>query len=112
MTLLVLQLVCWLVVKDPRRFKRIEKTRRLGNSSCLKVQVMIRFLWAKNKSASDMHSQIGEVYGEEAMNRQHVAKWCHYFPSCRQDVENSNRVGNGRQVLQCEKSTRRKLKKL
>ncbi|GFX95867.1 transposable element Tc3 transposase [Trichonephila clavipes] len=40
--------------------------------------------------------QIGEVYGAEAMNRQHVAKWCHAFESGRQDVENRNMAGSGR----------------
>ncbi|GFV08413.1 histone-lysine N-methyltransferase SETMAR [Trichonephila clavipes] len=39
--------------------------------------------WAKNVSASAIHSQIVEVHGEEAISRQHVAKWCHYFQSDR-----------------------------
>ncbi|GFU27277.1 uncharacterized protein TNCV_1694331 [Trichonephila clavipes] len=31
---------------------------------------MIRFLWAKNASTSDTHSQIGEVYGDINSNKQ------------------------------------------
>ncbi|GFU64467.1 histone-lysine N-methyltransferase SETMAR [Trichonephila clavipes] len=42
---------------------------------------MIQFLWAKNVSASEIHSQFAEVYVDEAMNRQHVVKWCHSFQS-------------------------------
>ncbi|GFT71180.1 histone-lysine N-methyltransferase SETMAR [Trichonephila clavipes] len=38
--------------------------------------------------------QIVEVYGEEAMIRQHAVKWCHFFQSGRQDVENCNMAGN------------------
>ncbi|GFV27726.1 hypothetical protein TNCV_4169481 [Trichonephila clavipes] len=71
-------------------------TRRLGNWSRLEVRVVIRFLCAKNVSAPDIHSQTVEVYGEDAMTRQHVAKWCHSFQSGRQDVENSNMAGSGR----------------
>ncbi|GFW25701.1 histone-lysine N-methyltransferase SETMAR [Trichonephila clavipes] len=66
--------------------------RRLGNWSCSEV----RFLWAKNVSASAIHSQFVKVYGEEAMSRQHLAKWCHSFQSGRQDVENRSMAGSGR----------------
>ncbi|GFT67170.1 hypothetical protein TNCV_783231 [Trichonephila clavipes] len=31
-----------------------------------------------------IHNKIVKVYGKEAMNRQHVAKWCHSFQSDRQ----------------------------
>ncbi|GFX05563.1 hypothetical protein TNCV_3434671 [Trichonephila clavipes] len=34
---------------------------------------------SKNVSACDIHSQIVEVYDEEAINIQHVAKWCTLF---------------------------------
>ncbi|GFU70550.1 hypothetical protein TNCV_2512061 [Trichonephila clavipes] len=64
----------WGLGKAPRWFRTIEIARRLGNWSCLEARVVKRFLWAKNVSASDIHSKIVHVYGEEAMNRQHVAK--------------------------------------
>ncbi|GFW26589.1 histone-lysine N-methyltransferase SETMAR [Trichonephila clavipes] len=57
---------------------------------------VIRFLWAKNVSACGIHCQILEVYSEEAMDIQHVVKWCHSFQSGRKDVENRNMAGNGR----------------
>ncbi|GFT31646.1 hypothetical protein TNCV_230851 [Trichonephila clavipes] len=61
MTLLVILLVCGFVVKVLRWFRTIEMARLLGNWSRLEVRAVIRFLWAKNVSASPM-------------SRQHVAK--------------------------------------
>ncbi|GFW01663.1 histone-lysine N-methyltransferase SETMAR [Trichonephila clavipes] len=68
--------------------------RHLENSSRLEVRAVIQFLWANNVSASDINSQIEEVYGEEAMSIQHVAKWCQSFQSGRQDIENHNMSGS------------------
>ncbi|GIX93649.1 histone-lysine N-methyltransferase SETMAR [Caerostris darwini] len=96
MALLVIQLFCLQVVKVPRRFRTIEMARRLENWSQLEVRVVIRFLWTRIVSASDIHSQIVEVYSEEAMSRQHVAKWCRSFQSGRQDVENRTMAVSGR----------------
>ncbi|GBM72069.1 hypothetical protein AVEN_266491-1 [Araneus ventricosus] len=36
------------------------------------MRAVVRFLWANNVSASEIHNEILEVYGEEAMSRQHV----------------------------------------
>ncbi|GFU59326.1 hypothetical protein TNCV_4198451 [Trichonephila clavipes] len=62
--LLVIQLVFRLVMKVPRWFWMIEMAKLLGFR--LEVRAVIRFLWAKNMSAS-------------AMSRQHVEKLCHSF---------------------------------
>ncbi|GFV72119.1 hypothetical protein TNCV_2460521 [Trichonephila clavipes] len=62
----------------------------------LKTTYCVRFSGAKNAFASDIYSQIVEVYGEEAMSRQHVAKLCHPFHSDIQEVENSNIAESGR----------------
>ncbi|GIY78641.1 histone-lysine N-methyltransferase SETMAR [Caerostris darwini] len=70
--------------------------RRLENWSRLEVRAVIRFLWAKNMSSFDIHSQIVEVHGKEAMSIQNVAKWCRSFQSGRQDVESRNMAGSGR----------------
>ena len=52
---------------------------------------MIHFLWAKNVFTFEIHSQIVEVYDEEAMSRQHITKWCHSFKVGKKVVENYNR---------------------
>ncbi|GFX71618.1 histone-lysine N-methyltransferase SETMAR [Trichonephila clavipes] len=57
--------------------------RLIGNWSRLEVRAVIRFLWAKNVSAS-------------VMSRKHVAELCHSFQSGRRDVKNRNMTGNGR----------------
>ncbi|GBM75478.1 hypothetical protein AVEN_54078-1 [Araneus ventricosus] len=63
--------------------------------SRLEVRDLILFLWTNNVSTSEIHSQIVEVYGEEAISR-HVAKFCHSFQSGREDVGNRNREASGR----------------
>lgn len=70
--------------------------RRLENWSRSELRAVIRFLWAKNVSAAEIHRQIVEVYGAEAMSRQHVAKWRRSFETGREDVENRNRGASGR----------------
>ncbi|GFV64551.1 hypothetical protein TNCV_4965321 [Trichonephila clavipes] len=40
--------------------------RLLGNWSCLELRNVIRTLWPKNMSASNINSQIVEVYDEES----------------------------------------------
>ncbi|GFS63549.1 hypothetical protein TNCV_4611071 [Trichonephila clavipes] len=85
------KLVFGSVVKVPRWFRTIEMTRRLGNWCRLEVRAMVQFLWAKNVSGSDIHGQIVEVFGGEAMSRQHVAKWCLSFQSGRQVTLSSPR---------------------
>ncbi|GFU69317.1 histone-lysine N-methyltransferase SETMAR [Trichonephila clavipes] len=74
----------------------VKIARRLRDWSRSEARAVIRFLWVKNVSTSTIHSQIAEVYGEEAMLTQNFAKWCHSFQSGGQDVKNSIRVGSGR----------------
>lgn len=83
-------------MKVTRQFRTIETAKRLENWSLLEVRPIIRFLWAKNVSTSEIHGPIVEVYGEEAMRSQHVVKLCCSFQSGRKDVENRNMAGSGR----------------
>ncbi|GFW40799.1 hypothetical protein TNCV_4368471 [Trichonephila clavipes] len=59
----------WVGSEVLRQFSTIEMARRLGNWPRLEMQTVIRILWAKNVSVSDIHSQIVEVYGEEEIIR-------------------------------------------
>ncbi|XP_035210368.1 protein Wnt-16-like [Stegodyphus dumicola] len=61
-----------------------------------KMGDVIRFLWAKNVAASEIHRQIVEVYGDKAMSRQQVAKWCRSYQAGREHVENRNMEESGR----------------
>ncbi|GFV54776.1 histone-lysine N-methyltransferase SETMAR [Trichonephila clavipes] len=68
-------------------YKTIKITRYLQNWFRLEERAVIRFLWGKNVSASGIHNQIVEVYGDELMSRQHVANGVALF---NQQVENLN----------------------
>ncbi|KFM63570.1 Histone-lysine N-methyltransferase SETMAR, partial [Stegodyphus mimosarum] len=70
--------------------------RRLEKWSHIEVRAVIRFLWAKNVAASEIHRQIVEVYGDKAMSRQQVAKWSRSYQAGREDVENRNMEASGR----------------
>ncbi|GFX29871.1 uncharacterized protein TNCV_4750001 [Trichonephila clavipes] len=61
----------------------VEMARLLGNWSRLEMRAVVRFLWAKNVSAS-------------VMSRQPVVKLCHSFQLGRQDVESISMAGSRR----------------
>jgi hypothetical protein len=49
----------------------------IQNPAKCEVHAVIRFLHAKGETAAESHRQLVSVYGEDVMNRQNVAKWCH-----------------------------------
>lgn len=57
------------------------------------VRSVIRFLCAKGHSATEIHFQLTEVYGETCMSVQMVRKWCKEFKEGRTDVHNEQRSG-------------------
>ncbi|XP_035216761.1 uncharacterized protein LOC118190194 [Stegodyphus dumicola] len=70
--------------------------RRLEKWSRIEVRAVIRFLWAKNVAASEIHRQIVEVYGDKAMSRQQLVKWCRSYQAGREHVENRNMEASSR----------------
>jgi hypothetical protein len=56
---------------------------RLVHWSQEEICAVIRFLHARHVSAAEVHRQLVEVYGDEAMSRQSVANWCSDFKSRR-----------------------------
>ncbi|GFW73844.1 histone-lysine N-methyltransferase SETMAR [Trichonephila clavipes] len=54
-------------------FKLIELPTKCG------IRSVIRFLTARNTSAADIHRQITEVYGTEAMKERKIRKWVRKF---------------------------------
>lgn len=67
--------------------------RRTEVSSNIAVRSVVRFLWAKHYNRSEIHRQIVEVYGENAMSRPMIAKWCQMFEDGRTNVTDGPRVG-------------------
>lgn len=66
---------------------------RLDQWNKQEVRAVIRFLNAKNLSAAEIHRQLVDVYGEDVMTRQSVAKWCVHFRAGRVIMEDSERRG-------------------
>ncbi|GFV23498.1 HTH_48 domain-containing protein [Trichonephila clavipes] len=52
---------------------------------------VIRFLTARNMSAADIHPQITEVYGTEAMSDCKIRKWARKFKDRRTNVHDEER---------------------
>ena len=54
---------------------------------------MIRFLTARNVSAAEIHQQISEVYGPNAMSDSKVHKWVRAFKDGQENVHDEPRSG-------------------
>jgi hypothetical protein len=68
-------------------FKMIERP-----ADC-EIRSVIHFLNAKNVKPADIHRQICEVYGENAMNDGMVRKWVRQFNEGRENVHDEARSG-------------------
>jgi len=68
-------------------FKTIE-----GAANC-KIRSVIRFLNARNVLPSEIHHQICQVYGDNAMSDCMVRKWVRMFNEGRENVHDEARSG-------------------
>jgi hypothetical protein len=68
-------------------FKMIERP-----ADC-EIQSVIRFLNARNVKPADIHRQICEVYGENAMSDGMVRKWVRKFNEGRDNVHDEPQSG-------------------
>ncbi|GFS85468.1 HTH_48 domain-containing protein [Trichonephila clavipes] len=57
------------------------------------IRSVVHFLTARNMSAADIHRQITEVYGTEAMSDSKVRKWVRKFKDGRTNVHDEERSG-------------------
>jgi transposase len=57
------------------------------------IRSVIRFLNARNVKPADIHRQICEVYGENAMSDGMVRKWVRKFKEGRDNVHDEPRSG-------------------
>ncbi|GFV36632.1 HTH_48 domain-containing protein [Trichonephila clavipes] len=57
------------------------------------IRSVIRFLTAKNVSAAEIHRQISDVYGPNAMSSSKVRKWLRAFKGGRENVNDEPRFG-------------------
>jgi len=68
-------------------FKTIE-----GAADC-EIRSAIRVLNAKNVLPSEIHHQICQVYGDNAMSDEMVRKWVRIFNERRENVHDEERIG-------------------
>ena len=84
-------------------FKTIE-----GAADC-EIRSVIRFLKARNVLPSEIHRQICQVYGDNAMSDGTVRKWVRMFNEVRENVHDEARSGRPSLVnddLVCEVNER------
>ena len=53
----------------------------------------VRFLWAKNMEAKDIHKEMLPMYREHCLSRQAVHNWVQKFSEGRTSIEDGHRAG-------------------
>jgi len=54
---------------------------------------VVRFLWAKNMEAKDIHKEMLSMYGEHCLSRQAIHNWVQNFSEGRTSIEDEHRAG-------------------
>lgn len=65
----------------------------IENPAACEIRSVIRFLNAKNTKPVDIHRQICEVYGENAMSDSMIRRWVRQFNEGRDQVHDNERSG-------------------
>jgi len=79
--------LCLCLVHALNMFKTIE-----GAADC-EIRSVIRFLNSRNVVQSEIHHQICQVYGDNAMSDGMVRKWVRMFNEGRENVHDEARIG-------------------
>ncbi|XP_035209502.1 uncharacterized protein LOC118183982 [Stegodyphus dumicola] len=66
-------------------------SRQLQIASKLEMRPVIRIFWVKRCNCTEIYGQLHEVYGENAMSRQAIAKWFQMFENGRTDIDDAER---------------------
>jgi hypothetical protein len=53
---------------------------------------VVRFLWAKDMTAKDIHKEMLPMYGEHCLSRQAVHNWVQKFSQGRTSIEDEHRA--------------------
>ena len=54
---------------------------------------VVRFLWAKDMAAKDIHKEMLPTYGEHCLSRQAVHNWAQKFSEGQTSIEDEHRAG-------------------
>jgi len=64
-----------------------------GGAADCEIRSVIRFLNARNALPSEIHHQICQVYGDNAMSDGMIRKWVRMFNEGRENVHDEARSG-------------------
>ena len=65
----------------------------LNTCTAIEQHGVVRFLWAKNMEAKDIHKEMLPMYGEHCLSRQAVHNWVQKFSEGRTSTEDEHRAG-------------------
>lgn len=65
----------------------------IENPAKCELRGVIRFLWAKNLSAAEIHRELCTVYGPNIMSEGVVRQWVRFFKNGRTNVHDDERSG-------------------
>jgi hypothetical protein len=65
----------------------------IENPSSVEVRAVIQFLNAKQKSTTEIHKEVVEVYGENVISCKQVSVWCNQFKEGRTSLLDEERAG-------------------
>ena len=80
-------------------FKKIE------TPAACEIRSVIRFLNAKNMKPAEIHRQLCDVYGEQAMSSSMVRRWVRLFNEGRENVHDDPRSGRPSMGCNVKKTT-------
>ena len=66
----------------------------IENWSKSEIRAVVRFLHAKGKNPTEIHSELTSVYGKDVMSKTGVYQWCSMFEAGRSSIDRA--PGSGR----------------
>jgi len=64
----------------------------LNTCTTIEQRGVVRFLWAKNMEAKDIHKEMLPMCGEHCLSRQAVHNWAQKFSEGRTSIEDEHRA--------------------
>ena len=65
----------------------------MNTCTTIEQRGVVRFLWAKNMEAKDIHKEMLAMYGGHCLSRQAVHNWVQKFSEGRTSIEDEHRAG-------------------
>ncbi|KAG8232245.1 hypothetical protein J437_LFUL011798 [Ladona fulva] len=72
----------------------------LNTCTTIEQHGVVRFLWAKNMAAKDIHKEMLAMYSEHCLSCQAIHNWVQKFSEGRTSIEDEQSVGRWRSPCQ------------